>query len=108
MKAPITSADPKDMMKNTGMHVSPVLAEIMIDLCRKVGPTKTIDPGEVARAYVEKTNAAGVAWQNYLQGVRDTAIALARDGRIVIYRKGTPADPDGFRGVYRLGAPNIS
>lgn len=95
-------------MKNKGTHVSPVLAEIMIELCRKAGPTKTIDPGEVARAYLAKTNATGVAWQNYLQGVRDTAITLARDGKIVIYRKGVPADPDAFRGVYRLGAPNIS
>jgi len=94
-------------MKSKSRHVSPVLAEIMIDLCRKVGPTKTIDPGEVARAYIEKTNA-GAAWQNYLQGVRDTAVALTRDGKIVIYRKGTPVHPDAFRGVYRLGAPNIS
>jgi hypothetical protein len=35
-------------------------------------------------------------------------VALARAGKIVIYRKGTPVDPDDFRGVYRLGAPNIS
>lgn len=96
------------MSKSTGTKVSPILAEMMIDLCRKAGPTKTIDPGDVARAYAEKTNATSVAWQNYLQGVRDTAVALARDGKIVIYRKGAPADPDAFRGVYRLGAPNIT
>jgi hypothetical protein len=32
-------------------------------------------------------------------------VALAKQGRIVIYRKGRPADPDEFRGVYRLGLP---
>ncbi|HEY5226033.1 MAG TPA: DUF3253 domain-containing protein, partial [Methylovirgula sp.] len=47
-------------------------------------------------------------WQGYLQSVRDTAVALAKEGRIVIYRKGALADPATFRGVYRLGAPNIS
>jgi len=49
-----------------------------------------------------------VPWQNHLQSVRDTAVVLAREGRIVIYRKGAPADPETFRGVYRLGAPNIT
>jgi hypothetical protein len=79
----------------------------MIALCREAGPTKTIDPCDVARrlAEGEKTDAA---WQSHLQSVRDTAIGLARAGKIVIYRKGVPVDPDDFRGVYRLGTPNIS
>ena len=37
--------------------------------------------------------------------VRGAAIRLAEAGRIVIYRKGKPADPHDFRGVYRLGLP---
>jgi hypothetical protein len=37
--------------------------------------------------------------------VRRTAVVLAKQGRLVIYRKGRPADPDDFRGVYRLGLP---
>jgi hypothetical protein len=90
------------------MSSLPHLADVMIALCAKAGPTKTIDPGDVARAYAETADRPGVAWQNYLQGVRNTAVSLAREGRIVIYRKGAPADPDTFRGVYRLGAPNIS
>jgi len=32
-------------------------------------------------------------------------VRLADAGRIVIYRKGKPADPHDFRGVYRLGLP---
>jgi hypothetical protein len=37
--------------------------------------------------------------------VRGAAVRLAETGRIVIYRKGKPADPNDFRGVYRLGLP---
>jgi len=36
--------------------------------------------------------------------VRSTAVGLARAGRIVILRHGKPADPDDFKGVYRLRA----
>jgi hypothetical protein len=32
-------------------------------------------------------------------------VALARAGRLVVYRKGKPADPNDFRGVYRIGLP---
>jgi hypothetical protein len=37
--------------------------------------------------------------------IRRAAVALAQSGRLVIYRKGKPADPLDFRGVYRLGLP---
>lgn len=90
------------------MSSAPHLADVMIALCAKVGPTKTIDPGDVAKAYAETMDHPGVAWQSHLQSVRNAAVALAKEGRVVIYRKGKPADPDTFRGVYRLGAPNIS
>ena len=84
------------------------LAEVMIDICTRAGPTKTIDPAEIAKAFSAAADHADVPWQNHLQSVRDIAVALAREGRIVIYRKGAPADPETFRGVYRLGVPNIS
>ncbi|MGB8278185.1 MAG: DUF3253 domain-containing protein [Methylovirgula sp.] len=90
------------------MSSPPRLADVMIDLCAKAGPTQTIEPADVAKAFAEVANRPSVPWQGYLQTVRDTAVALAREGRIVIYRKGAPVDPDTFRGVYRLGAPNIS
>jgi Protein of unknown function (DUF3253) len=32
-------------------------------------------------------------------------VKLALDGRLVIYRKGKPADPNDFKGVYRLCLP---
>lgn len=44
-------------------------------------------------------------WHGLLMPIRRAAVALALDGRLVIYRKGKPADPNDFRGVYRLGLP---
>jgi hypothetical protein len=37
--------------------------------------------------------------------VRNTARGLARQGKIVITRHGKPADPEKFKGVYRLRLP---
>ena len=40
-------------------------------------------------------------WHDLLAPIRRAAVALAQAGRLVIYRKGKPADPNDFRGVYR-------
>jgi hypothetical protein len=44
-------------------------------------------------------------WQRLLIPIRRAAIALAQAGRLVIYRKGKPADPHDLRGVFRMGLP---
>jgi hypothetical protein len=62
-------------------------------------PGKSISPEEVARA----VDADG--WRRLLGQVRGTAVGLARAGRLVITRHGKPADPDRFKGVYRLTLP---
>ena len=62
-------------------------------------PGKTICPSEAARAL------DGAAWRRLMPPVRATAVELARQGRLVITRKGRPADPDAFKGVYRLRLP---
>ena len=75
------------------------LAEIMLELAAARGPAKTICPSEVARA------AAGDhpdAWSPLMPPVRRVALALMRQGRVVILRKGRPVDPEGFRGIYRI------
>jgi hypothetical protein len=37
--------------------------------------------------------------------VRATAVGLARQGKLVILRHNKPADPDTFRGVWRMRLP---
>lgn len=47
----------------------------------------------------------GGDWHALLTPIRQTAVALAVEGRLIIYRKGKPADPRAFSGVYRIGLP---
>ena len=60
---------------------------------------ESISPEEAARA----VDAEG--WRRLLPQVRATAIGLARQGRLDITRHGKAADPDTFKGVYRLRLP---
>ena len=81
--------------------------DAILELCAEVGPMNSICPTDAARAYAKARGEEDLAWRNWLHHVRSAAIGLARQGRLVIYRKGKPADPDDFRGVYRLGLPRI-
>lgn len=78
------------------------LEETLMDLAARRGPDKTFCPSEAARA-LGGPHPDG--WGPLMIPVRRTAIRLAHEGRIVIYRKGKPVDPDDFKGVYRLGLP---
>ena len=59
----------------------------------------SIAPEEAARA------ADPEGWHSRIAQVRATAVGLAREGRLVILRKGKPVDPEDFKGVYRLRLP---
>jgi hypothetical protein len=71
----------------------------IFDLLAKAAPGKSISPEEVARAVDPE------GWRRRLGQVRATAVGLARQNRLVITRHGKPADPDRFKGVYRLRLP---
>lgn len=78
------------------------LEATILDLVRERGEGKTICPSEAARAL------GGVhpdGWGPLMVPVRRAAVRLAEQGRIAIFRKGKPVDPNGFKGVYRLGLP---
>jgi uncharacterized protein DUF3253 len=64
------------------------------------GALVTLSAPEIAHAIDPQGD-----WHALLQPIRRAAVALAQAGRLVIYRKGRPADPNDFRGVYRLGLP---
>ena len=65
----------------------------------KAGPGKSIAPEDVAKALQPER------WQRLLGQVRSTAIGLAREGRLVILRHNKPADPDTFKGFWRMRLP---
>ena len=67
------------------------------------GPGKTICPSEAARSLV---GPHPDAWGRLMPQVRQAAIRLMKEGRVVIRRKGRPVDPDHFKGVYRISGPD--
>ncbi len=77
---------------------SPV-EDILMALLTPSPPGKSVSPEEVARALDPE------GWRRMLPRVRAEAVGLARQGRIVITRHGKPADPEAFKGVYRLRLP---
>lgn len=73
----------------------------ILELVLERGPEKSICPSDVARALVGSNEKE---WRLLMKPIRTRAIALAKAERIEIRRKGKPADPSNFKGVYRLSA----
>ena len=85
---------------------SPALDALIVTLCAHAPAGRTICPTDAAKAFADARGEDGLGWQAHLSAVRRTAVRLALEGRLVIYRKGKMVDPTDFRGVYRLGAPS--
>lgn len=71
----------------------------ILDLLAQVPSGKSVSPEDVARAIDPES------WRRTLGHVRAVARGLARQGKLVILRHNKPADPDDFKGVYRLRLP---
>lgn len=71
-------------------------------LLADLAPGKSVAPEAVARAVDPER------WRRLLPRVRAAAAGLARQGRVVITRHGKPADPDTFKGVWRLRPPDAA
>ncbi|AWI89739.1 DUF3253 domain-containing protein [Methylobacterium sp. DM1] len=79
------------------------IEETMLRLVSERGAEKSCCPSEVARA-LGGPHPDG--WGPLMQPVRRVAVRLTKQGRVQILRKGKPvADPDDFRGIYRLSLP---
>ena len=66
---------------------------------------RRINPMVVAKHFAEGRKGDDASAGTWAREVRNAAIGLARAEKIIIYRKGEPADPENFRGIYRLGLP---
>lgn len=88
------------------------VAETILDLLAARGPDKSISPNEAAQAIaVARARPADPPdlWRRYLKAVRQQALHLARQQRIVILRKGKPVDPHKpVKGVIRLALPGTA
>ena len=82
--------------------------ETILSLVAALPPGKSLAPEAAARAMAEaraKPSDPPDAWRRYLRPVKQQALHLAREGRIVILRKGKPVDPHApVKGVIRLAA----
>jgi hypothetical protein len=85
------------------------LAGATLALLAERPPGTSVTPEEVARAFAAARAKPGDPpdlWRRYLQAARQQALHLARAGRLVILRKGKPADPSHrVKGVIRLTLP---
>lgn len=63
-------------------------------------PGKSICPSEVAKDLQPEQ------WQRMMGKVRGVAVGMARQGRLVITKKGKAVNPDAFKGVIRLRLPS--
>ena len=68
----------------------------ILEMCGEAGHEKSVKPAAIAQSLVE------FEWQSLLKRIKQTAARQAKSGYIHIMRKGKPADPDDFRGVYKL------
>jgi hypothetical protein len=85
------------------------VAEVILALLAEQAPGKSITPEAAARAVAAaraRPSDPPDLWRRYLRAARQQAHNLARQGRIVILRKGKPVDPEGpVKGVIRLVLP---
>jgi hypothetical protein len=83
-------------------HGADDIEAAIMRLLAERGRERTLSPTEAARALAGDDPQR---WGPLMQPVRRTAIRLAREGRLIILRKGKPVDPTDFKGVYRLALP---
>ena len=82
------------------------VARVILELLETLPPGRSISPVSAARAFALERARPGEppnAWRRFLPAVRQQALNLARQERLVILRKGKPVDPHApFKGVVRL------
>jgi hypothetical protein len=79
-----------------------LIVATLLRLAGERAPDKTLDPAEVARA-LGGPHPDG--WGPLMQPIRRAVIDLAKEGRLIILRKGKPIAPADLKGIYRLRLP---
>lgn len=70
--------------------------ETILQMCTAAWPDETVRPEDIAMTLHPEE------WQALTKRIRLAVKQLAEAGHVQILRKGKPADPDDFKGVYRL------
>jgi hypothetical protein len=80
--------------------MSAAVETAIFELLAKVAPGKSISPEDVAKA-IDPTG-----WRRELARCAPSRSGLARAEKLVILRHNKPADPDTFKGVWRMRLPD--
>ncbi|MPZ09639.1 MAG: DUF3253 domain-containing protein [Kiloniellaceae bacterium] len=85
------------------------VAQTILELLREAGAGASLSPDDIARAFAErrrKKSDPPELWRRYLNAVRQQALHLAREEKIVILRRGEAQDPRApIKGLIRLALP---
>lgn len=86
------------------------LREILMELAEACPPGRFFDPNDAARAAAArkaKPTDPPDLWRQYSKQARAEAIGLAREGKLLVLRKGKPVDPTKpIKGVIRVALPD--
>lgn len=88
----------------TGRVGETEIAAVMLSLVAE-REGRNVEPTQVARALV---GPHPDDWGPLMPLVRQVAVRLMKEGRLVVTRRGRPVDPDDFRGTYRIAAAPVS
>ncbi len=96
--------DSKDTDADEEKYLDPVAATILAELAiLKEG--EMMSPEDMSKIVAElrrKPKDGPQLWRKYMQSVKQQAIYLARNGKIDIMRKGEVADPNDFKGLWKM------
>lgn len=72
------------------------ISQTILTMATERGADKTVCPSEIARELFPKN------WRKHMQEVRDAAITLQKDGKVIITQKGLQVDVDSIKGPIRI------
>ena len=75
------------------------IRDVLLLLASESPSGKPIGPDTVARAIAGKNEKV---WRRLMKPIKDEAVRLAKDGKVILVRKGKAVDPDRIRGLYRI------
>lgn len=72
------------------------IPQTILTMATERAPDKTVCPSEIARTLFPAN------WRKHMQDVRDAAIELQKQGKVLITQKGEPVDLDHIKGPIRI------
>lgn len=75
------------------------IRDVLLSMAAESPSGRPIGPDAIARAIGGKNEKV---WRRLMKPIKDEAVRLAKDGKVVLMRKGKPVDPDRIRGLYRI------